>query len=46
MREILGKAITIRELLKGIKYSIDYYQREYKWESKKTHEQILREVGL
>jgi hypothetical protein len=30
MREILGKAKTVRELLKGVKYSIDYYQREYK----------------
>ena len=28
MREILGKAKTVRELLKGVKYSIDYYQRE------------------
>lgn len=34
MQEIQGKARTIRELLKGIKYSIDYYQREYKWASK------------
>ena len=32
MREILGKAKTVRELLKGVKYSIDYYQREYKWQ--------------
>ena len=29
MREILGKAKTVCELLKGVKYSIDYYQREY-----------------
>ena len=29
MKEILGKAKTIRELLGGAKYSIDYYQREY-----------------
>jgi uncharacterized protein with ParB-like and HNH nuclease domain len=39
MREILGKAKTVRELLKGVKYSIDYYQREYKW-----HEKQLREL--
>ena len=39
MREILGKAKTIRELLKGVKYSIDYYQREYKW-----HEKQIREL--
>ena len=39
MREILGKAKTVRELLKGMKYSIDYYQREYKW-----HEKQIREL--
>ena len=33
VREILGKAKTVRELLKGVKYSIDYYQREYKWKA-------------
>ena len=38
MREILGKAKTIRELLSGTKYSIDYYQREYKWEEKQVRE--------
>ena len=30
---------TVRELLKGVKYSIDYYQREYKW-----HEKQIREL--
>jgi hypothetical protein len=39
MREILGKAKTVLELLKGVKYSIDYYQREYKW-----HEKQIREL--
>jgi len=39
VREILGKAKTVRELLKGVKYSIDYYQREYKW-----HEKQIREL--
>ncbi|HQV38935.1 MAG TPA: DUF262 domain-containing protein [Flavobacteriales bacterium] len=39
MREILGKAKTVRELLKEVKYSIDYYQREYKW-----HEKQIREL--
>lgn len=38
MREILGKATTVRELLKGVKYSIDYYQREYKWQDKQIRE--------
>ena len=40
MQEILGKAKTVRELLKGVKYSIDYYQREYKWETKQIRELI------
>jgi hypothetical protein len=31
---------TIRELLAGHKYSIDYYQREYKWERKQVAELI------
>lgn len=38
MREILGKAKTVRELLQGVKYSIDYYQREYKWHDKQIRE--------
>lgn len=40
MNEILGKAKTIRELLSGTKYSIDYYQREYKWQEKQVQELI------
>src|SRR5688500_4200077 len=40
MNEILGQAKTIRELLSGTKYSIDYYQREYKWEEKQVQELI------
>ena len=40
MREILGKAQTVRELLKGVKYSIDYYQREFKWNKKQVQELI------
>lgn len=40
MREILGKAKTVRELLKGVKYSIDYYQREYKWHDKQIRELV------
>jgi hypothetical protein len=31
-RVLTGK--TIRELLTGSEYSIDYYQREYKWQRK------------
>lgn len=32
MNKIDGLAKTIRQLLSGSKYSVDYYQREYKWE--------------
>ncbi|MBN2560401.1 MAG: DUF262 domain-containing protein [Phycisphaerae bacterium] len=39
-REIDGKGRTVRELLSGRKYSIDYYQREYKWQSKQVAELI------
>jgi uncharacterized protein with ParB-like and HNH nuclease domain len=39
-REIDGKGRTIRELLSGRKYSIDYYQREYKWQQKQLAELI------
>jgi uncharacterized protein with ParB-like and HNH nuclease domain len=39
-REIDGKGRTIRELLAGRKYSIDYYQREYKWQTKQVAELI------
>lgn len=40
MREILGKAKTVRELLKGVKYAIDYYQREYRWQDKQIRELV------
>ena len=40
MREILGNAKTIRTLLNNTKYSIDYYQREYKWGEKEVEELI------
>jgi Protein of unknown function DUF262/Protein of unknown function (DUF1524) len=39
-REIDGKGRTIRELLAGRKYSIDYYQRDYKWQAKQVTELI------
>jgi hypothetical protein len=38
MKEIRGDAKNIRSLLGGAKYSIDYYQREYKWEAKQIFE--------
>jgi hypothetical protein len=39
-REIEGKGRTIREMLSGRKYSIDYYQREYKWQQKQVAELV------
>ena len=39
-REVDGKGRTVRELLGGQKYSIDYYQREYKWQRKQVAELI------
>lgn len=38
MKKIDGRSKTIRELLNGVKYSIDYYQREYKWETENIAE--------
>ena len=40
MKEIRGDAKTVRQLLSGAKYGIDYYQREYKWEKKQVQELI------
>jgi len=34
MSEIDARSKTVRELLNGVKYAIDYYQREYKWGTK------------
>lgn len=39
-REIDGKGRTIRELLANRKYSVDYYQREYKWQKKQLTELV------
>jgi uncharacterized protein with ParB-like and HNH nuclease domain len=39
MQEIKGQAKTIRELLSE-KYKIDYYRREYKWETKQIKELV------
>lgn len=40
MQETVGKDLTVRELLKGVKYSIDYYQRDYKWQTKQIQELV------
>ncbi len=39
-RSIDGVAKTVAEVLEKKKYSIDYYQREYKWESKQLAELV------
>ena len=38
MNKIDARSKSIRELLDGVKYSIDYYQREYKWTTKQIKE--------
>lgn len=40
MHEIDGKAKTVHQLLSNAKYSIDYYQREYKWGKKQVQELV------
>jgi hypothetical protein len=40
MKAIDGKARTISEVLKGKRYTIDYYQREYRWQRKQAQELI------
>jgi uncharacterized protein with ParB-like and HNH nuclease domain len=38
MKEILGEAKTVHELLSNARYGIDYYQREYRWGAKQVQE--------
>jgi hypothetical protein len=45
-REIDGKGRTIRELLAGRKYSIDYYQREYKPQHKQVADSVETRSGM
>jgi hypothetical protein len=40
MKEIRGDAKNIRALLGSAKYAVDYYQREYKWQTKQVAELI------
>ena len=40
LKEIHGVARSVAEILKGSKYTIDYYQRDYKWEEKQLRELI------
>jgi hypothetical protein len=40
MKEIRGDAKNIRTLLGGAKFAVDYYQREYRWETKQIAELV------
>ena len=40
MKTIDGKARTVSEVLKGKRYGIDFYQREYRWQHKQAKELI------
>jgi hypothetical protein len=44
MKEIRGDAKNIRSLLGGAKFSVDYYQREYRWEVKQIAE-LIEDLG-
>lgn len=46
MRPPDGKGKSVRELLQRKKYSIDYYQREYRWEVKQVRELIDDLAGV
>lgn len=35
---------SVRQLLSGVKYSIDYYQREYRWQTKQI-EELLNDLA-
>lgn len=40
MKKIDGIAKSVNDILKGNRYSIDYYQREYRWENKQLQELV------
>lgn len=40
MKEIRGEAKTLRQLLSGSRYGIDYYQREYRWQTRQVRELV------
>ena len=40
MKRIEGRAKTIRELMDGAKYTIDFFQREYAWKERQVQELI------
>jgi uncharacterized protein with ParB-like and HNH nuclease domain len=45
MTAIDAKARNVRELLGGKKYTIDYFQREYRWRLKEMGELITDLTG-
>jgi hypothetical protein len=45
VRQILGEAKTVRELLKGVRYSIDDYQREYRWQTEQIRDLVQDLTG-
>ena len=45
MREIDGKERTIRDILRDQRYSVDYYQREYRWQRKQVEELVADLTG-
>lgn len=45
MQDIRGEAKTIRQLLSGTRYAVDYYQREYKWQTKQVRELVQDLTG-
>src|SRR5207248_3078337 len=46
IRSIDGKGKTIKEILFARKFYIDYYQREYKWQTKQVEELINDLTGI
>ncbi|MBL8889139.1 MAG: DUF262 domain-containing protein [Planctomycetaceae bacterium] len=40
MKQIVASAKSVSQILKGQRYSVDYYQREYRWENKQARELI------
>ncbi len=45
-REIHGISKTVRERLNGMNCSVNYYQPEYKWQSKQVEELLDDHSGL
>ena len=45
MPAIDAKARNVRELLGGKKYTIDYFQREYRWRTKEIGELVTDLTG-